>query len=82
MDSFLKILESEKTFAGASGCLEMYVIVLTVVWVLSIACSAISLDHLPPHPVEPVSPPFSWILLTVCTRSSYELRSNFLGLLR
>ena len=82
MDSFLKILDSENTLAGASGCLDRYMMELTVVWVLSIACSAISLDHLPPHPVEPVSPPFSWIFLTISTRSSYELRSNFFGLLR
>ena len=70
MDSFLKILEMENAFLGASGCSAMYLMLLTVLCVLRRAISAFSLDHSPPHPVEPVSPPFSWIALTIATRAS------------
>ena len=70
MDSFLKILEMEKAFWGASGCSAMYLMLLTVLWVLSRADSAFSLDQVPPHPVDPVSPQFSWMLLTISTRLS------------
>ena len=73
MDSFLKILEMENAFLGASGCSAMYLILLTVLWVLSSADSAFSLDHVPPHPVDPVSPPFSWMFLTISTSSSSSM---------
>ena len=73
MDSFLKILEMEKAFWGASGCSAMYLMLLTVLCVLRIAASAFSLDHVPPHPVDPVSPPFSWMFLISSTMSSSSM---------
>lgn len=69
MDSFLKILEMENAFWGASGCWAMYLMLVTVLCVLRSADSAISLDHFPPQPVDPVSPPFSWMFL-IFSRSS------------
>ena len=41
----------------------------TVEWVLRRACDALSSDHFPPHPRDPVSPPFSCIALIFSTRS-------------
>ena len=73
MDSFLKMREMENAFLGASGCSTMYLMLLTVLCVLSRAISAFSLDQSPPHPVEPVSPPFMWMSLTVATRSSSSI---------
>lgn len=73
MDSFLKILEMEKAFWGASGCSAMYFMLLTVLCVLRSADSAFSLDHVPPQPVDPVSPPFSWMFLTISTSSSSSM---------
>ena len=45
MDSFLKILEMENAFCGASGCSAMNLMLLTVLCVLRIAASAFSLDQ-------------------------------------
>ncbi len=73
MDSFLKILEMENAFWGASGCSAMYLMLLTVLCVLRRAASALSLDHVPPQPVEPVPPPFSWMFRMVSTRASSSI---------
>ena len=74
MDSFLKILDIENALRGASGCAAMYFTLLTVLCVLSKAASALSLDHVPPHPVEPVSPPSSCIRLIFSTKASSSMR--------
>ncbi len=74
MDSFLNMREIENALRGASGCCAMYLMLLTVLCVLRRAASALSLDHLPPQPVEPVSPPFSWMFLTFSTRASSSTR--------
>lgn len=73
MDSFLNILEIEKALRGASGCSAMYLMELTVLWVLRRADSALSLDQEPPQPVEPVSPPSSWMDLILATSSSSSI---------